>query len=149
MLYKMSAGMALLDKHVAETGKPYDLVIRMRPDMILHQPIARIRSGQVLYLEPRQPPAPRHRRRIPDRQARARLGVPDHGRASGRALHRTGDLLPAHHVRSLHPEAWLAVAGVRGAQDPAAHTQGDSTPPRARRRRRSRSRPRPPGRRRP
>jgi hypothetical protein len=39
MLYKMSAGMALLDKHVAETGKPYDLVIRMRPDMILHEPM--------------------------------------------------------------------------------------------------------------
>jgi hypothetical protein len=36
MFYKMGAAMNLLEEHIMQTGKKYDLVIRMRPDMILH-----------------------------------------------------------------------------------------------------------------
>lgn len=39
MFYKMGAGINLLEEHVLKTGKKYDLVIRMRPDMILHEPL--------------------------------------------------------------------------------------------------------------
>lgn len=39
MFYKMGAGVNLLEEHILKTGKKYDLVIRMRPDMILHQPM--------------------------------------------------------------------------------------------------------------
>jgi hypothetical protein len=36
MFYKIGAGLNLLENHVLKTGTEYDLVIRMRPDMILH-----------------------------------------------------------------------------------------------------------------
>jgi len=36
MFYKMGAAMQLLDTHVMRTGTKYDLVIRMRPDLVLH-----------------------------------------------------------------------------------------------------------------
>ena len=39
MFYKMGMGMGLLTEHILKTGTKYDLVIRMRPDMILHQPM--------------------------------------------------------------------------------------------------------------
>jgi len=37
MYYKIGTGMHMLERHCMMTGKHYDLVIRMRPDMILHQ----------------------------------------------------------------------------------------------------------------
>lgn len=37
MLYKMHAGVSLMEQHVALTGKYYDLVIRMRPDLVFNQ----------------------------------------------------------------------------------------------------------------
>ena len=37
MFYKFQQGMSLLENHSAKTGKIYDLVIRMRPDLILHE----------------------------------------------------------------------------------------------------------------
>ena len=37
MFYKMAAGVRLMEDYMAQTGQGYDLVIRMRPDMILHQ----------------------------------------------------------------------------------------------------------------
>jgi hypothetical protein len=37
MYYKVGTGMQMLERHVMMTGTKYDLVIRMRPDMILHQ----------------------------------------------------------------------------------------------------------------
>ncbi len=39
MFYKMGACVNLLEEHILKTGKKYDLVIRMRPDMILHEPM--------------------------------------------------------------------------------------------------------------
>ena len=39
MLYKMSKGVHSLEKYILETGTEYDLVIRMRPDMFIHQEI--------------------------------------------------------------------------------------------------------------
>ena len=39
MFYKLAEGIHMLERHIAMTGKHYDLVIRVRPDMILHQPI--------------------------------------------------------------------------------------------------------------
>jgi len=37
MFYKMHQGVSLLESHIAKTGKQYDLVIRMRPDMLFHE----------------------------------------------------------------------------------------------------------------
>lgn len=36
MWYKAGMGMQILERHIMMTGTQYDLVIRMRPDMILH-----------------------------------------------------------------------------------------------------------------
>ena len=36
MFYKISAGIGLMNEHSAKNGVQYDLVIRMRPDMIIH-----------------------------------------------------------------------------------------------------------------
>lgn len=37
MYYGIGTGMHMLERHVMMTGKHYDLVIRMRPDMLFHQ----------------------------------------------------------------------------------------------------------------
>ena len=37
MFYKIQRGMSLVEEYSARTGKTYDFVIRIRPDMILHQ----------------------------------------------------------------------------------------------------------------
>ena len=37
MYYKIHQGVALMEKHVAQLQNNYDLVIRMRPDMIFHE----------------------------------------------------------------------------------------------------------------
>jgi hypothetical protein len=37
MFYKLHAGVGLMEKYAAKTGAFYDLVIRMRPDMILNE----------------------------------------------------------------------------------------------------------------
>jgi hypothetical protein len=39
MFYKMQQGIQMVERHVAMTGKKYDLIIRVRPDMIIHQPL--------------------------------------------------------------------------------------------------------------
>jgi len=39
MFYKTKMGVDLLEQYVAATGTHYDLVIRMRPDVLLHQPM--------------------------------------------------------------------------------------------------------------
>lgn len=39
MFYKIHAGMALLEHHMAKTGATYDLVIRTRADLILQAPL--------------------------------------------------------------------------------------------------------------
>jgi len=39
MFYKIKQSVDMVDRHVAMTGIKYDLVIRMRPDMLIHQPI--------------------------------------------------------------------------------------------------------------
>ena len=39
MFYKMGSGMNLLEQHMMKTGAKYDMVFRMRPDMILHEPM--------------------------------------------------------------------------------------------------------------
>lgn len=37
MFYKLNRGISLMEDYVSQTGKYYDLVIRMRPDIIFHQ----------------------------------------------------------------------------------------------------------------
>jgi hypothetical protein len=37
MFYKLNRGVTLLEDYVSQTGTHYDLIIRMRPDMILHE----------------------------------------------------------------------------------------------------------------
>jgi len=39
MFYKMGVGIQLMEKHSMKTGKVYNLVIRMRPDMLIHEPM--------------------------------------------------------------------------------------------------------------
>jgi hypothetical protein len=39
MFYKIGAGMQLLEKHTMKTGQAYDMVIRMRPDMLINEPM--------------------------------------------------------------------------------------------------------------
>jgi hypothetical protein len=37
MLYKLGSGMLMLEDHMFKTGKQYDLVIRMRPDLVFNE----------------------------------------------------------------------------------------------------------------
>jgi hypothetical protein len=37
MFYKLNRGIAMMEDYISQTGVHYDLVIRMRPDMIFHQ----------------------------------------------------------------------------------------------------------------
>lgn len=37
MLFKLGRGVALMEDHMFSTGKIYDLVIRMRPDLVFHE----------------------------------------------------------------------------------------------------------------
>lgn len=53
MFYKMGAGVQLLEKHVMKTGKAYDLVIRMRPDMLLHEPMPEFEANTFYTLSHR------------------------------------------------------------------------------------------------
>jgi len=39
MLYKLGSGMLMLEDHMFKTGKQYDLVIRMRPDLTFNEPL--------------------------------------------------------------------------------------------------------------
>lgn len=45
MFYKMHQGFSLLEKHVAQLQSNYDLVIRMRPDMIFHEDLPEFQPG--------------------------------------------------------------------------------------------------------
>ena len=50
MFYKMGAGVQMMERHMMKTGKKYDLVIRMRPDMLLHQPMPEFDPGKLYTL---------------------------------------------------------------------------------------------------
>jgi hypothetical protein len=39
MLYKLGSGVLMLEDHMFKTGKQYDLVIRMRPDLTFNEPL--------------------------------------------------------------------------------------------------------------
>lgn len=39
MLFKLGRGVALMEDHMFHTGKTYDLVIRMRPDLMFNEPL--------------------------------------------------------------------------------------------------------------
>lgn len=45
MFYKIYQGFSLLEKHVAQLQANYDLVIRMRPDMIFHEDLPDFKPG--------------------------------------------------------------------------------------------------------
>lgn len=45
MYYKMHQGFSLLEKHVAQLQNNYDMVIRMRPDMIFHEDLPEFQPG--------------------------------------------------------------------------------------------------------
>jgi hypothetical protein len=45
MFYKLHAGVQLMENHISKTGELYDLVIRMRPDMIFNQELPEFDSN--------------------------------------------------------------------------------------------------------
>ena len=45
MFYKMQSGVSLMKSHMIKTGTKYNLVIRMRPDMLLHEPLPAFQDG--------------------------------------------------------------------------------------------------------
>ncbi len=49
MFHKMGAAFNLLEEYVTLTGTKYDLVIRMRPDMILHQDLPEFDPATTFY----------------------------------------------------------------------------------------------------
>lgn len=53
MFYKMQQGFALVERHVAQLQNNYDLVIRMRPDMILHDDLPEFEKNTFYTLQHR------------------------------------------------------------------------------------------------
>lgn len=45
MYYKLHQGVSLMEKHIAQLQNNYDLVIRMRPDMIFHEDLPEFESN--------------------------------------------------------------------------------------------------------
>jgi len=46
MLFKIGRGIALMEDHMFETGKIYDLVFRMRPDLVFHENLPNFNSSK-------------------------------------------------------------------------------------------------------